>query len=235
MDEAGFIDEAERALKLDKAGLIGGCLRLPVVVDANRLLREVEALSDEAWATTGGRTGVHSAAAALFLRGHAPAAGRQPIQDLPVLDDLPYCRTLITEVIGAPPLRCLLARLPGGGRIAAHTDRGPYFAGTIRVHFPVITHPEVWMLCDGLVYAMATGEAWALNNSASHGVWNADPARPRTHLICDFKSAPGLLDLLVSGERGLGRRSDAVVREIGVREVGVREVSVHEPGKPDGL
>ncbi len=225
MDEAGFIKTANRALKLDKARLIGGCLRLPVAVDAERLRREVEALPDAAWTTTGGRVGVHSAAAALFLRGHAPAEGPQPVHDLPVLDRLPYCRSLITESIAAPPLRCLLARLPGGVRIKAHTDRGVYFSNTIRIHFPVITHPEVWMFCDGLVYAMASGEAWALNNSALHGVWNADPARPRTHLICDYQASPGLRDLLATGARDLGRRDEAIMSEIGVRP----------DGAPDGL
>ena len=51
---------------------------------------------------------------------------------------------------------------------------------------------------------MRPGEAWALNNSAAHAVWNAHPERSRTHLICDFLPSPALLELLARGERDLG-------------------------------
>ena len=57
---------------------------------------------------------------------------------------------------------------------------------------------------------MQAGEAWALNNSTLHAVWNADALRARTHLICDFLPGPGLLDLLERADRGLGRVLPAV-------------------------
>jgi hypothetical protein len=43
-----------------------------------------------------------------------------------------------------------------------------------------------------------------------HGVWNADPERSRTHLICDFLTSPALLDLLARAERDLGSVEPAV-------------------------
>ena len=60
------------------------------------------------------------------------------------------------------------------------------------------------MLCAGESYRMLAGEVWALNNSTQHGAWNADAARSRTHMICDFTASPALLALLEQGERGLG-------------------------------
>jgi len=201
---------------LDKTGLIGGCLRLPVAVDAERLRREVEGLPDAVWDSPGDRVGVHRAAGALFLRGYAPAEGHRPIHDRPVLDALPYCRALI-ESLGAPPLRCLLARLPGGALIPTHSDLGPYFARSLRIHFPVISHARAWMMCDGLSYVMAPGETWVLNNSLPHAVWNAHPSQARTHLICDVLLSPALQDLLARGERGLGRRVEHVEQEIAAR------------------
>ena len=196
--------ELASAPVLDKSKVIGACTRLPMQVDAARLRAEVEALPAEVWATTGGRVGVHREAGALFLRGYAPAEGDKPIEDRPVLDLLPYCREIIETRFGSAPLRCLFARLPGGKFVAEHADMGDYFTKTIRIHVPVITHPLAWMMCDRLCYVMAEGEVWALNNSARHAVWNADPALARTHMICDYLTNPVLEDLLRRGERDLG-------------------------------
>ncbi len=204
------------AAPIDKAVLIGGCLKLPLAVDAERVRREVEALPMEVWATTGGRVGVHRDAGALFLRGYAPAEGDRPIEDRPALDRLPYCREIIETMFGSAPLRCLLARLPGGKIVTEHVDMGAYFARTIRIHVPVITHERAWMMCAGLCYLRRPGEVWALNNGARHAVWNADPAQARTHMICDFLPTPELLGLLARGDRGLGRKAPEVEAEIGL-------------------
>jgi hypothetical protein len=143
------------------------------------------------------------------LRGFAPAEGELPVEDRPVLEHLPYARFIIEKVIAAPPMRCLLARLPAGGVIARHIDKAPYFGKTLRVHVPVETNESVFMVSRGLCYSMQTGEVWLLNNSANHAVWNAHPSRSRTHLIMDFLPSPALLDLLARAERHLGfQRAD---------------------------
>lgn len=196
---------------LDKASLIGGCVRLPLACDSTRLRDEVAVLPRHFWGTRGGRVGVHNPAEAVFLRGHAPAEGDLPITEREALAHLPYIRELIQERIPAAPMRCLLAMLPGGAEIAPHMDKGaPYFSQTLRIHVPVVTHEQVWMFCDGKSYHMAPGEIWALNNSALHAVWNADPAHARIHLICDFLPSAALLELLSDGERDLGRDEQSV-------------------------
>ena len=127
-----------------------------------------------------------------------------PIEDRPALARLPYVAEIVQRQIPAPPMRCLLARLPGGARIATHIDRAPYFAQTVRLHIAVTSHESAFMYCAGQRYVMRAGELWALNNSAPHGVWNADPMRERTHMICDFLPTPKLCQLLAAGERDLG-------------------------------
>jgi Aspartyl/Asparaginyl beta-hydroxylase len=189
---------------IDKHAIIGGCVRLPVRVDAEQLRAEVAALPADVWGTTGGRVGVHSAAEALFLRGHAPAEGEKPIEDRPALDLLPYIRSILEQVIPAPPLRALLARLPAGASIRTHVDQGPYFHQTLRIHLPVETNDRVWMLCAGKTYHMRPGEIWALNNIAQHGVWNDHASLSRTHLIADFLPTPELVVLVRDGDRDLG-------------------------------
>lgn len=190
---------------LDKTGLIGGCLRLPMTVDVVRLRAEIDALPAGTWSSGAAREITHRDAGSLFLRGYPPKEGAKPIEDRPVLDSLPYAREIIETRLGAMPLRCLLARLAAGSVVPQHIDQGDYFDRTIRIHVPVVTNAQVWMVCARLCYQMAPGEVWALNNSTRHAVWNADPERTRTHLICDFLPSPALLDLLGRGERDLGR------------------------------
>ena len=66
------------------------------------------------------------------------------------------------------------------------------------------------MYCAGATYQMKPGEVWALNNVATHAVWNAHAALSRTHLICDFLTSPALLDLIARAERDLGSVEPAV-------------------------
>lgn len=201
---------------LDKARLVGGCLRLPLTIDAPRLRAEVESLPAALWQGTGGRVGVHQVAQAIFLRGYAPAEGPKPIEERPPLALLPYAGTIIQELIGAAPLRCLLASLPPGAAISAHIDKAPYFSKSLRVHVPVVTTGQVWMYCAGLSYRMQPGEVWVLNNSDLHGVWNASDAQARVHMICDFEPSPTLLESMAQGERHLGVDEPAVRERLAV-------------------
>lgn len=213
-----------RSAVLDKDALIGGCTRLQVgPVPLETIRAEIEALPAGLWGTRGGRVGVHNAAEAIFLRGHAPAEGDLPIEDRPPLDALPSLRTFIEHTIPAPPLRCLLARLPAGATIAPHIDRADYFAHSIRIHLPIQTEPGVLMISRGKAYRMGGGEVWALNNSNLHAVLH-DGQAPRTHLICDFMPSEALVALLRDGERdlhadvpGLTQRLDAIAAEYRAR------------------
>jgi hypothetical protein len=199
---------------LDKHTLVGACVRLPIQVDGERLRAEVAALPISMWGTTGGRLGVHSAAEALFLRGYAPAEGHKPIEDRPPLALLPSALEIIERLIPAAPLRCLLARLPPLAVIPPHIDRAPYFSKSLRIHVPVETHEQSFMLCAGSGYVMRLGEVWALNNCAEHAVWNAHATLARTHLICDFLPSAALLELLAEGERDLGHAMPDVERQV---------------------
>lgn len=199
---------------LDKMRLVGTCVRLPLRIDVAAVLAELDALPPELWGSRGGRVGVHEVAEAIFLRGHAPAEGDRPIEDRPALALLPSVTRLVFGSVPAEPMRCLVARLPPGAVVRAHVDRAPYFAKTLRLHVPLQTHDQAWMICGGLSFRMAEGEVWVLNNSTTHAVWNAHPSRSRTHLICDFRPSEALLALLGRGERSLGEVRPDVDRQI---------------------
>lgn len=195
---------------LDKDSLVGGCVRLPLCTDSARLKAEVANLPASFWGTRGGRVGVHNVAQAVFLRGYAPAEGDKPIEDREPLALLPYLREFFATQIPAEPLRCLIARLPPGAIVRPHVDRAPYFSKSLRLHFPVVTHEGAWMICAGQCYQMAEGEVWALNNSATHAVWNETATAVRTHIICDFMPSAGLLTLLARSDRLRGQRNPHV-------------------------
>jgi hypothetical protein len=191
---------------LDKISLIGACARLPLSFDVKRVLEEISALPAGSWGHRGGRVGVHNPAQAIFLRGHAPAEGDLPVEDREALALLPSLRELIEDVIPAPPMRCLLALLPAGAVIAPHIDQADYFSKTLRLHFPITSNDNVWMYSIDRCYRMRPGEIWALNNSAMHGVVNADAGASRLHMICDFLASQALIDLLGRSERDLGEQ-----------------------------
>lgn len=199
---------------LDKIALIGGCARLPIGFDAGRALAEVAALPDGHWGQRGGRVGVHNPAQAIFLRGHAPAEGELPIEDRDVLERLPTLREVIERIVPATPMRCLLALLPAGAVIAPHIDQADYFSKTLRLHFPLTSNDHVWMFSIDRCYRMRPGEIWALNNSARHGVVNADVRASRLHMICDFLASPELIDLLARADRSLGQANAEIERQL---------------------
>lgn len=192
---------------IDKNALVGGCVRLGLQADPDRLRTEVAAIPASDWGATAGRIGHQSAAQAIFLRGYAPAEGQKPIEDRPILQQLPYVRSIVEELIPASPMRALLARLPAGAAIPPHYDRLPYFSKTLRVHIPIETNDQVWMICAGRAYQMRPGEVWVLNNSTQHAVRNDHPSSSRTHLICDFLPRPALIELVQAGDRNLGKTS----------------------------
>src|SRR5258706_1113207 len=188
--------------ELDKATLVGGCVRLPLAVDGGRLRWDVDGLPASVWGSAGGRVGSVRLAEAVFLRGCGREEGDKPVDDRPALQYVPYVREIIETLIPAPPMRCLLARLPAGAVVGMHVDTAPYFSKTLRLHIAVTTHESAWMMAGGLVYHMRPGEVWALDNSGMHGVWNADEAVSRKHLVCDFLPTTQLLALLAGGVPG---------------------------------
>lgn len=199
---------------LDKIALIGGCARLPIGFDVESALAEVAALPDGHWGQRGGRVGVHNPAQAIFLRGHAPAEGELPVEDREVLDRLPTLREVIERIVPATPMRCLLALLPAGAVIAPHIDQADYFSKTLRLHFPLTSNEHVWMYSIDRCYRMRPGEIWALNNSARHGVVNADASASRLHMICDFLPSPELVKLLARADRSLGQTNAEIERQL---------------------
>ena len=89
-----------------------------------------------------------------------------------------------------------LASLEPGGRIKEHRDiSGGTAANVIRLHIPIITHPDVAFYVDGQRVTMAAGEVWHLDTTYRHRVANESDVN-RIHLIIDLEETDELLAML---------------------------------------
>lgn len=105
--------------------------------------------------------------------------------DTPFLAASPYFR----EVLDQFPTNLLAVRLMRLGRgsvIKEHRDHDlDVDGGTVRIHIPVMTNPEVHFLLNGRRVIMEEGECWYLRLSDPHAVRNDGP--DRVHLVIDMK------------------------------------------------
>lgn len=200
--------------QVNKELFIGGCSRLDIQIDADKLAKEVGSLDAMVWSGTGGRVGPHMKVDAVFLRGFAAAEGPKPVEDREILKQLPYVREIIYEALSSQPQRCVIASLQPNSVVTAHQDQGPYLSQHYRFHIPVFTSPHVKMVVNHFVYQMLPGEIWAINNNAPHGVVNDDPDEARVHIIVDFKPTAEVVALLEKADQSLGKTDMEAVNKL---------------------
>lgn len=78
--------------------------------------------------------------------------------------------------------KVMLARLPAGERIAAHTDGQGSHAYTHKIHVPLISNPHAIFTVGGTAQHLEVGRAYEVNNIAHHSAVNRGDA-DRIHLI----------------------------------------------------
>lgn len=140
--------------------------------------------------------------------------------DTELLERFPSVSALLASpLLAAGAERVRLMRLaPGKGELTRHADITDPDAGTepgqlLRLHFPLLTNPEVefhsW-LPDGSVQRahMGAGTVWSLDTRKPHTAWNKGSTE-RIHLVIDAASSPELLERIV----GAGQIVSSVVPE----------------------
>jgi quercetin dioxygenase-like cupin family protein len=120
---------------------------------------------------------------------HAVAALAGDCAPTPVLRECPYIGGILASFTAAK-LRVRLMRLAAGGRIARHRDRQyGWDQQVLRLHVPIVTHPDVeFTLADRRV-DMRPGELWYLDTTRDHEVVNHSPV-DRVHLVIDLVNGP---------------------------------------------
>lgn len=95
--------------------------------------------------------------------------------------------SMIASCFGEPGwiIRSLFARLPSGGEIPPHTDRGFSLTNSHRLHIAVVTNQAAGFSVGNEERHLGCGEIWEINNQRRHAAWNRG-THGRIHLICDW-------------------------------------------------
>ena len=178
-------------------------LKLPLALDAERLARDLAALATAPWTGHYVPQNFEGDWSVIPLRAANGARGMHPVrliyadptatefEDTPFMDACPYFRE-VAGAFGAEPRVVRLMRLTPGSRIKEHDD-GDLSAedGTLRIHAPITTNPDVVFEVNRRPVTMAPGEAWYLRLSDPHRVANHGTT-DRIHLVIDVATNPAL-------------------------------------------
>lgn len=80
----------------------------------------------------------------------------------------------------------LITKIPAGGCIKPHHDRGGWHAEFFekKVYVPIQTNPYVINRCEDEIIVMGLGEAWYFNNLVTHEVINNGKTDRITLIVC---------------------------------------------------
>lgn len=115
----------------------------------------------------------------------------------PAMHLLPRCADIIfmlmSAVRGERLGRCIVAKLPPGGKIDPHVDEGAPAEYYDRYHVVLHSSPGCVFRAGNEKIVMKTGDIWWFNNRLEHEVIN-NSADDRICLIVDIKLSRGVYD-----------------------------------------
>lgn len=108
----------------------------------------------------------------------------QPFKDTPLLDELPYIKSILNDWKCEKETIRFLALYPGS-EIKPHKDPGcSYQDGNFRIHIPILTNAKVDFIVDNENNKLEPGTCWYMDFSKEHSVKNAGDT-VRIHLVLD--------------------------------------------------
>lgn len=165
---------------------------LPVSFDVAALQAELARLPSQVWTThfnteyhDGGWSGVAliSADGDLARLYAGPSDNGNGIAT-PLLAQCPAMQAAMASLPCSIQSARLL-RMAAGTAIREHRDYGLGLdEGLVRLHIPVVSHPDVEFYLDGVRVPMREGECWYLDFGLPHRVQNHS-AQERVHLVMD--------------------------------------------------
>ena len=98
----------------------------------------------------------------------------------------PIVRQLLADVGAVHLGGILITKIPPGGEIKPHHDRGGWHAEfyNTKVYVPLRTSRRVMNYCEDEAVVMDEGEAWCFNNLVTHSVVNAGDTDRITLIVC---------------------------------------------------
>lgn len=172
--------------------------RLPVRFDVQRLRQEIAALPPAAWVNHPNEIKGNTS-----LRLISAEGGENDDVDgvmLPTahLRQSPYLRQVLAS-FGVVWSRSRLLKLAPFADVPQHADINYHWFNRVRLHIPIVTHPDVRFFCGEDSVHMAEGEAWIFDNWRLHRVANPVDAQ-RIHLVADTSGSASFWQLAGQGE-----------------------------------
>ena len=175
-------------------------VRLPRTYDVDLLMRDLAVLREVPRAAQPGpyHAGEWTGIALYSMGGRESVFPSSPgldrYQETERLAQTPYFRKLLQE-LECPKEVVRLLFLPPGGHIKEHFDFHTSFQfGLLRLHIPILTHPDVNFTIDGQRMTWNAGELWYGDFSRVHSVKNDSPI-VRVHMVIDVQINDFVLNL----------------------------------------
>jgi hypothetical protein len=201
--------------------------RLPVRFDARRLREETAALPPTAWAKHPKDYAGNSSVRLISAAGGENDYFNGVMLPTPHLMQSPYIRQVLAS-FGVVWGRSRLMKLAPFAGVRQHADAHHHWFDRVRVHIPVVTHPDVRFYCGSDSVHMAEGEAWVFDNWRLHRVENPVDAE-RVHLVADTSGNAAFWQLVARSESptappyehhyDAGRDAEVLTERAGARPV----------------
>ena len=164
-------------------------LRFDVDIDTIKLKKEFNTIPNKEWATSYWGN-IHCSIGMLLLRGGDLGTSEDffsdKVYDTPLLESMPYIKKLIsTEGPFGDVCYAFIFKTEANGVTLRHRDIMPEWKDLYRVHVPIYTNPNAYLISNEYSQHYTTGYAWTFDNQADHGVVNGN--EERVHLIFDVK------------------------------------------------
>ncbi len=167
-------------------------LKLPFQFDVALLRKDLDQISQDLWLDHFNKQDYQGAWSVVALRsvgGHekiiySVPASPDHYKDTPILSGCSYFQ-YVMQTIACGKQAVRLMNLFAGSQIKNHTDEGLSFEeGTVRIHIPITTNPDVEFYLNNNRIIMNPGECWYLDFTKPHRIDNKGTC-DRTHLVLD--------------------------------------------------
>ncbi len=114
----------------------------------------------------------------------------------PCVGVLPDAKKIALDLLSATRAEylggVLITRIPAGGRIKPHDDRGSWHAEfcNLKIYVPLKSNERCVNYCGGDSVVMEPGTAWEFNNLVTHSVVNDGDCERWTLIVCLRKEPP---------------------------------------------
>jgi hypothetical protein len=124
--------------------------------------------------------------------------GSEPFAPTAALSSCRYLPEVLAS-LDAPKRSVRVLSLARGASVFEHHDPDSSFdRGTVRLHVPIITHPDADFFIGGRRVVMKPGELWYGDFSFPHRIRNRSPVE-RAHLVMDVELTDSIRALFPSG------------------------------------